>query len=179
MMSCWRLPGGGELDTPEGLAIQADRLISSPRFSDGLRAFFSDFLQLDDLDTLSKDALIFPAFSSSVASALKEQTLRTIDDALVGRSGDYRDIFTIRRIAMTRILGPIYAIPVPSNGWSFHEFPEGDPRTGLLTQASILALHAHPGRTSPTLRGKAIREALLCEEIPSPPANVNLLWCKT
>jgi hypothetical protein len=165
--------GRGELDTQAGLTRQVDRLIASPRFTNGIRAFFSDFLLLDDMETLSKDQLLYPSFTSAVSSALREQTLRTITDLLVTRHGDYRDLFTTRRIAMTRELGPIYTVPVSAQGWTFHEFPEGDPRAGLLTQASLLALHSHPGRTSPTLRGKAIRETLLCEKIPSPPANVN------
>jgi len=163
----------GDIDTPEGLARQVDRMIASPRLADGVRAFFTDFLLLDDMDLLSKDPQLYPAFTASVSSALREQTLRTITDLLVTQKGDYRDLFTTRRIAMTRSLGPIYMVPVAAEDWTFHEFPEGDPRTGLLTQASLLALHSHPGRTSPTLRGKAIRETLLCEKIPSPPANVN------
>src|SRR5438477_8044101 len=38
---------------------------------------------------------------------------------------------------------------------------------------SFLATHAHDGRSSPTLRGKALRELVLCQAIPDPPANVN------
>jgi len=165
--------GAGVLDTPQGLAREADRLIASPRFAEGVRAFFTDFLMLDDIDTLSKDVLIFPTFTASVAADAREQTLRTIAYLLVDRNGDYRDLFTSRQIAMNRTLGPLYDIPVEKDGWYIHEFPEGDPRTGLLTQASLLALHAHPGRTSPTLRGKAMREVFLCQQIPTPPANVN------
>ena len=165
--------GRGELDAPSGLSLQVDRLLASPLFEQGLHAFFTDFLQLDDLDTLSKDLQIYPEFSTSVAASLREQTLRTIDDLVLTHHGDYRDLFTTRRVAMTRLLGPIYQVPVAEDGWTINEFPEGDPRTGLLTQASLLALHAHTGRTSPTLRGKSIRETLLCEQIPSPPANVN------
>ncbi len=37
----------------------------------------------------------------------------------------------------------------------------------------MLALHAHPGRSSATLRGIFVREALLCQEIPAAPANVD------
>jgi len=165
--------GRGELDRPEGLARQVDRLMASPRYRAGVRAFFTDMLQLDELDELSKDAVIYPAFAGSTAEAAREQTLRTITDLLVDRGGDYRDLFTTRRIAMNGALGPLYDIPVERQGWRFHEFPPGDPRSGLLTQVSFLALHAHPGRTSPTLRGKAIREVFLCEKVPSPPANVN------
>lgn len=163
----------GALDTHEGLVQQVERLIASPRANDGLRAFFEDFLQLDGLDTLAKDAQIFPAFVGDIAGQAREQTLRTIADHLIAQRGSYRDLFTTRRIAMNRALSPIYEVPAVEKDWSMHQFPKDDPRAGLLTQVSFLALHSHPGRTSPTLRGKALREILMCETIPTPPANVN------
>lgn len=163
----------GDLGTPQGLEGQVQRLMASPRYRDGVRAFFSDLLQLDGLDTLSKDAVIYPAFTSTTAEAAREQTLRTVTDLLVDHDGDYRDLFTTRRMAMNRSLGPLYDIPVDRQGWYIHEFPADDPRAGVLTQVSFLAMHAHPGRTSPTLRGKAIREIFLCVKVPQPPANVN------
>jgi hypothetical protein len=163
----------GALDTQAGLAKAVDRMIASPRFEQGARAFFTDYLRLDGMDDLAKDSLIYPAFSQAVSTALREQTLRTISWLLVNQRGDYRDLFTTRAIAMNRALGPIYDIPVARSDWYIHEFPQGDPRTGLLTHASMLAQHSHPGRTSPTLRGAALREIFLCEKTPSPPANVN------
>ena len=163
----------GDLDSASGLARAVDRMIASPRFADGTRAFFADFLRLDDLDNVSKDPLIYSAFSASVLHDAREQTLRTLIDLLVVRHKDYRDVFTSREIAMNRNLGALYRIPVPAKDWTFYEFPAEDPRGGLLTQISFLALNAHPGRSSPTLRGKAIREVLMCAKIPSPPANVN------
>ncbi len=50
-----------------------------------------------------------------------------------------------------------------------YEFPEGSARAGFLTQISFLTLYAHPARSSPTLRGKGLRERLLCQVIPPPP----------
>ena len=163
----------GALDTQAGLTKAVDRLIASPRFEQGVRAFFTDYLRLDGMDDLAKDSLIYPAFSQAISTSLGEQTLRTISWFLVEQKGDYRDLFTTRSIAMNRSLGPIYDIPVSKSGWFMYEFPQGDPRTGLLTHASLLAQHSHPGRTSPTLRGVALREIFLCEKIPAPPANVN------
>jgi hypothetical protein len=163
----------GALDTHAGLARVVDRMIASPRFEQGVRAFFIDYLRLDSMDELAKDSLIYPAFSQAVATALREQTLRTISWHLVDKQGDYRGLFTTRAIAMNRALGPIYDIPVAKADWYIHEFPQGDPRTGILTHASLLAQHSHPGRTSPTLRGVALSEIFLCEKIPAPPANVN------
>jgi hypothetical protein len=48
-----------------------------------------------------------------------------------------------------------------------------DPRGGLLSQISFLSLHSHAGRSSPTLRGKALREIFLCQPVPAPPAAVD------
>jgi hypothetical protein len=45
-------------------------------------------------------------------------------------------------------------------------------RAGLFTQASVLTLLGKPDRSSPVLRGKFVREALLCEPVPSPPQNI-------
>jgi hypothetical protein len=36
-------------------------------------------------------------------------------------------------------------------------------------------MHSHEGRSSPTLRGLAVREILMCEHVPPPPANVNFI----
>ena len=42
-----------------------------------------------------------------------------------------------------------------------------------MTQIAFLSAHAHPGRSSATLRGKALRELLLCQKVPRPPPNVD------
>ena len=164
----------GDLERRSGLTAQVDRLLASPRLEDGVRAFFSDFLGFDEFDHLEKDGAIYPAFSPKVAQDAKEQTLKTIADLLVARRGDYRELFTNHDTFLTRRLGMIYGVPVDSRtGWDRFRFPADDPRGGLLEQVSFTALHSHPGRSSPTLRGKAIRELLLCQTVPAPPNNVN------
>jgi hypothetical protein len=166
----------GQLSDKEGLAKQVDRMITSPRLVAGARAFFSDMLALDDTDTLQKDTQIYPAFGASVANDSREQTLRTITDLLIERRGDYRDIFTTRETFLNESLGLVYRVPVSSpDGWSHYEFsPSEHPeRVGIQAQINFEALHAHPGSSSPTIRGRAIREILLCQKIPDPPGNVD------
>ena len=164
----------GDLRDRTKLAAQVDRLLASPRLEKGVRAFFSDMLGFDSFDELAKDSVIYPKFSLKTANDAKEQTLRTVTDFLVTDRGDYRDLFTSRKTFLTRNLGMLYRVPVEQReGWEAHVFPADDPRAGLLSQISFLALHSHPGRSSATLRGKAIRELLLCQPVPMPPANVN------
>ena len=87
----------GELTDEAVLARHIDRLLDSPRFETGVRAFFDDLLHLADLDGLQKDLVRFPTFSQAVARDAHEQTLRLIVDHLLTRDGDYRELFTTRR----------------------------------------------------------------------------------
>ena len=162
----------GEILTPKGRARIVDMMLASPRLTAGMRAFFDDMFAFDDFDNLAKDPKVYPSFTGVTVQDAREQTLRTAVDHLITRKGDYRDLFTTRSTFMSPALAAIYNVPaIPS--WRPYEFPEGSPRTGLLTQISFLAGHAHPGRSSPTLRGKALREVLLCQTVPRPPANVD------
>ena len=163
----------GALMTDAGLAAQADRLIASPRFLLGARALFDDYLRFDDLNTVSKDASIYPVYRSEATVAAREQTLRGLVDLLIIKRGDFRDMLTSRRMPINGVLSPLYRTPVAEQGWSTVEYDDNDPRGGILTQIAFLAGHSHPGRSSPTLRGKAILEILMCEEVPTPPANVS------
>lgn len=169
-----RAAGAGELDNEAGMARQVDRLIASPRFESAVRAFFEDMLEFDHFGDLTKDTLIYPAFNSTVLADAQEQTLRTIVNHVITEKGDYRDLFVTRETFLTRPLGIIYRLPVVARkGWEKAEFPEESGRAGILSHISFLALHSHPGRSSPTLRGKSLREIFLCQQVPDPPPNVN------
>lgn len=169
-----RAAGAGELDGSSGVAKQVDRLIASPHFERGVRAFFYDMLQFDLFGDLSKDPQIYPAYNSTVAADAQEQTLRTITTLLVRQDGDYRDVFTTRDAWLTRALGVVYRVPVATrNGWEEAEFSPDSHRQGIQSQVAFLALHSHPGRSSATLRGKALRQIFFCQDVPDPPANVN------
>jgi hypothetical protein len=162
----------GELNTRTGRAKIVDGMLANPRLDEGVRAFFADMLEFDDFDSLSKDAAVYANFTGRTAIDAREQTLRVIVDQLVKKNGDYRDLFTSRTTFLSPPLAAIYRVQ-SGPGWIETNFPEDSQRVGLLSQISFLALHAHPARTSPTLRGKAVREQLLCQKVPDPPPNVD------
>lgn len=166
--------GKGDLDTPAGLEKQVDRLMSSPRLEVGMRAFFNDMLELDNFDTVSKDSILYPKWSSGIAAAAKEETLRTAIDLALHENGDMRDLMTTRKTFLNRDLAADYQLPFQFRGdWVSFEFAPDSGRSGILTQASMLAMFSHPGRSSPTKRGVAVMDILLCEPTPTPPANVD------
>jgi hypothetical protein len=165
----------GELHSASGLKKQVDRMLDSPRLEQGLRLFFDDMLSFENIGRLEKDSIIYPAFSAAVANDAREQTLRTLIDVVLVQEADYRDVFTTRKTFISGALGRIYRVPVtrPDGGWMEYEFPADDPRSGIATHVSFTALHSHAGRSSPTLRGKALREILLCQRVPDPPGTVD------
>jgi hypothetical protein len=170
----------GSLQTDQGLAKQVDRMITSPEIASGVRAFFSDMLGLDQFDVLSKDAKFFPRFTPAAKRDAPEQTLRTIVDHVVNRQGDYRDLFTTRRTFLTRALAAMYGVPLVETTdnarpmrWLPYTYPDGDPRAGILSQASFVALYSGAGRTSPTIRGKNFRLNILCQLVPPPPPGID------
>jgi hypothetical protein len=163
----------GDLYTQAGLQRQIDRMTASPRLEAGVRAFFGDMFALDGFASLAKDPIIYPAFDAPAVAAAPEQMLRTITHHVIDQKGDYRDLFTTKTIMLTPALAAIYKVPAPTAGWSEYHFAKDDPRAGLLTQAGFLSLYAHPGRSSVTRRGRAVRELVLCQVIPDAPPNVD------
>ena len=167
----------GDLRDVAKLGKQVDRLMASPRFEQGVRSFFSDMFGYEQFEGLAKDQAIYPKFNSEMVRDAQEQALRTLVDHLIVRKGDYRDLFTTKTTFLNRNLGALYKVPVGTagvEGWMPYTFAEKDPRAGILTFAAFLMLDpTHEGRSSPTIRGKSVRELLLCQTVPAPPANVN------
>lgn len=165
----------GDLHDRVLLARQVDRMLASPRLEQGMRAFFSDMLELDELADLSKDAILYPQFIPDVRRDMSEQTLRTSIDLLLTQNRDYREVFTTRHTFITSTLAAIYGIPFDPGrkGWVPYDFPADSPRAGIVTQMTFLSEFSHPGRSSPTERGKALRELLLCQAVPDPPGTVD------
>jgi hypothetical protein len=162
----------GELHTAKGLEHAVNRMLTSSRLEDGVRAFFDDMMAFDEFGSLAKDPVVYPMVTGATLADAREQTLRTVIDHVITRNMDYRDLFITRKTFMSMNLAAVYGTPT-SNGWVAYEFPQESARSGLLTQVSFLAAHSHAVRSSPTLRGKALRELFLCQKVPPPPPNVD------
>jgi hypothetical protein len=135
----------GALDSETGVKTEAARLMASPRLEAGMRTFFSDFLELDTLGSITKDPTIYPKYSDEVAAAAREETLRTTIDLVLKKGGDFRDILVTRKTFINRPLAWIYSVPYNLNGeWMPYEFKEGDGRSGILTNAAMLSMFSHP-----------------------------------
>jgi hypothetical protein len=98
----------GIIHDDASLKAQVMRVVGSPKLKDGARAFFTDMLQFEHFDSLTKDGTTYPKFSQKVADSAREQTLLTVLDLLVEQNRDYRDLFTSNETFMNRQRAPVY-----------------------------------------------------------------------
>jgi hypothetical protein len=97
-----------------------------------------------------------------------------LTDIAFTRGADFREVFDARNTFVNKELATLYGLPAPSGtDFAAAVLPDSGMRAGILGQASFLAVSSQPNRSSPTRRGKFIREMLLCQTIPTPPPNVD------
>ena len=167
------LAENGELLQDSVLEAQVDRMMSDPKFDNGIRNFFDELLHLYKLDSITKDPLVFTHASPDLYAAAKEETFQTIE-YILDNDLDFRELLTTQTSFVDRRLASLYGIQAPvSDGFAEVYLTKDNGRRGLLTQASMLNLHAHATASSPTLRGVFIRKTLLCQVVPPPPADVD------
>lgn len=166
----------GDLATEEGVRREAERLLASPRARSAVREFFGDMLRLSGLADLPQNPDLFPQMSPTIGAAMREATLRSLEEQLLEDGVPYRAIFDADTTFVDAELASLYGLPAPSEaGFSEVTLPEDGARVGLLGEGSILAVTSHGHASSPTIRGRFIREALLCQSIPPPPPSVGEL----
>jgi hypothetical protein len=161
----------GELTTSAGLTRETQRLINDPRAQPALDNFQAERLGLSALANLSKADSVYKGLTDDLRDALRDDVLRTL--ALYAQPGeDFLDLFDTTTAFVTPALAQIYGVSMSGSALAKVELPDSANRIGLIGKPAFLALNAHSNETSPTLRGKYIRERILCQSIPAPPPNV-------
>jgi hypothetical protein len=163
----------GELKSDEQVRAQAHRMLLLPEARRSLDRFFSELYLIRDVTAVSKDSVLYPEWNDMLARAMQEEMLRFLQDVVWTRDADAREIFTSEKTFVNATLAAFYGVSVPTAGWDQVDLPAEQGRFGLIGKAGFLARFGHPTITSPTRRGRFLRERLLCSEIPPPPANVD------
>ena len=165
----------GDLETPLGIEAQARRLLADPRSRAAVQDFFAQYFDLGRLDGLSRDPATYPAFTATLPESMRTEVKLVVDDLVNRRDTDLRGIFSSRRTFLNTDLANLYGVSAAgASPITFVpvELPDDGPRAGLLTTGAFLAMNAHETDTSPTLRGKYVRERVLCLDVPPPPPDV-------
>ncbi len=162
----------GDLRSAGGRERAARRMLDNPAAGQALDEFFHQWLRFDRVLNATKERRRFPEFSSELAAAMVEETRRLLQH-LVWNDKNFLELLTADYGFVSSDLATLYKLPAPPGQFELTPFPARTRRAGLLGQGSFLISTAGPQETSPTARGIFVREQLLCQHVPPPPANVN------
>jgi len=157
----------GALATPAGLRAQAERLLRRTEAREAVSALFDEVFELEGLMSSQKSD---PAFNRDVATSMRQELNYLFAHVALDGEQDFRDLLTTRVGFVDRRLAPLYGVPGPMTGFQPVELPAT--RAGVLTRLGHLANKAHDADTSPTHRGKLVRQRLLCMAVAMAPPDV-------
>jgi hypothetical protein len=162
----------GALGTRAGVLAQAERMVKHPRFADTLRSFHLQWLDVTELGGQEKRTKVYPLFNDDLRAAMREETVRFVDHVMREGDGRLETLLTARYSFLGGPLFELYGLGKEKRPWQQVAL---DPqrRAGILTHPSVMTVHAHWDKPSLVLRGKLVREKLLCTVLPPPPPDVN------
>jgi len=166
----------GTLSSADGIAVQARRLVASPDFERRALSFHERWMQLDELNSLAKDPVTFPAFTPDLVGSMRSEAERFLRTVTLENNGTISALLTSRVGFVDHRLAALYGLPgsFGSELVRIDQTPESG-RLGLFTQAAFLAGHSSSSSgTSPILRGVFLLRRIACVEIPDPPAGAQM-----
>ncbi|HEX5659102.1 MAG TPA: DUF1592 domain-containing protein [Polyangiales bacterium] len=163
----------GQLSTKAQLEAQARRLLGDSKAQDQLGQFSLQWLGSDGVLSAFKDAAIYPAFNDSLRKAMVEEQTRFINDLTLTSNGSFAQLFRADYVWANSQLAQFYGLSGGSNEFTKLPVTAASERGGLLGLGAVLTAHAHSNESSPVKRGKFVRDRLLCQDLPPPPANLD------
>jgi hypothetical protein len=164
----------GELQRPEVLRAETERMLADPRSERFTEAFLDYWLELRKMSDTTPSTTLYPDYyldDMLTEAALTETRLyfrAMMDENLPARTivdsdftfanehlANHYGLKGVKGIAMRRVT-----------------LPAKSPRGGLMTQAAVLKVTANGTTTSPVVRGKWIMERIVGKPMPPPPAAV-------
>ena len=166
----------GELVDPKAIRQQARRLVGDARTRLGIGRFLSEWLGIDVVTGLTKDAEVYPEANPELFASMQGELTRLVDAVAFDPERSMLELLDTRKTFVDARLATLYGVTAPTDvdGAGFGEvtLPAGDGRRGVLGTAGFLATQARRTRTSPTLRGLFVQQRLLCNNLPPPPPDV-------
>jgi hypothetical protein len=162
-----------QLSTPAQVEAQARRMLADPKAKPALAAFFEQWLGLSLLEAATKDPAFFPDWSDDLRAAMFEERRRFVSHVLWEDDGRLETLLTANYSFLNAPLAKLYGATAAASGDMFAQTQlDSGQRAGVMTQAAMLATFARPDESSPVKRGKWVRERMLCQDLPAPPALV-------
>ncbi len=161
----------GRLRRPDELESQVRRMLKDPKSDALVENFAGQWLGLRLLDRKKPDPAHFPVVDDELLDAMRRET-SLFTQAIMREDRSVLDFIDGRYSFLNGPLARHYGI-TGINGEQFQRVElDGEKRSGVVTQASVLTLSSYATRTSPVLRGKWVLENLLGTPPPPPPPGI-------
>jgi hypothetical protein len=135
-----------------------------------IRSFHEELLEVEHVDELAKDQAAYPQFDDSLRQAFATE---------VGRFAEH--VFREDARLQTLLSGSFtvgdarlaahYDAPSPGADGRIDLDPSR--RAGILTLASVMAVHGKAAQSAPIHRGLLVQERFFCNELPPVPADID------
>ncbi len=154
----------GTLASDAGLLAEAERLLADPQASASMERFALAWLNLEQLEFITRPSDIFPSFTPELPVAMQRETAQFFDYVVRQGDGLQSTLFAADFSFPSEPLLPIYGLSQAEDGPT----KLGPERAGVLTHASVLAATSHTDHTSPVKRGVFVLDNILCHEMVLP-----------
>jgi hypothetical protein len=159
------------LTDPKVVEREVRRLLDDPRARRGTSHFVSQWLMLGGLEDKSKDE---PGWSPALGRVFQEDTERVFGALMTAPNTTFADLFSHSTAWITRDNATLLGERAGTDASGRMAELGGRRRTGLLTHNSFLTAHAKVKGSSPILRGVTIVKQILCQDIASPPDDLEI-----
>jgi hypothetical protein len=161
--------GRGELQKPEQIRIQAERMAQSPRAKAKVGDFFRHWLAMQEAEDLSKDAKAYPGFSQEIVNDLRRSLEAFVQDVMWSDASDYRQLLLSDTIMLNERLAKFYGIPgVEGSAFRPVKFDPAQ-RAGIITHPFLLSMLSYHKSSSPIHRGVFLTRNVLGRFLKPPP----------
>jgi len=158
-----------KLSSSEQLLSQARRLMQDERAKDQVAHFAQLWLQTDDILSANKNSA---SFTNTLRISMHDEVDTFIKHVVFneGISNKFDELYNADYALVNSTLASHYGLS-GSNGSAFVKVSGKGERGGILGLGALQAVQAHANESSPIKRGVFVRENLLCQDLPQPPAD--------
>jgi hypothetical protein len=168
------LAAADKLHEPAVLDAQVRRMLADPRSKSLVTNFAFQWLQVDGMDKIEPDPVVFPNFDEDLRIAFRKE-MELFVDSVLHQDHDVVDLLTANYTFVNERLALHYGIP-NVRGDQFRRVELRDSRRfGLLGKGAILMGTSYANRTAPVLRGAWVLEVVTGTPPHAPPPAIPAL----
>ena len=149
---------------------QVTRLLADPRAHGVIDTFFLQWLGVADLPSYLRTQGNV-TLSPTLAAEMVQETTQSIDALVFASNGVFSDMHSTQNTYLNSDLASFYGLSGGSQNFAQVSIA-GRRDTGILNQGGVLSAASEVNIPSPVLRGRMLREHILCQTLPPPPQGV-------